>query len=120
MVHSSAEAGAMEEPMANIKAVVEEDMKERTEKREANSEEKIQEAPLLDTDEIEVVSLLPNVSYKDLRTNDYYRWDKVGDKETMSYDVIKNLWRNNKAYFRNLWLKPLDQRVIKKLGLESN
>lgn len=120
MVHSSAEAGAMEEPMANIKAVVEEDMKERNEKREANSEEKTQEAPLLDTDEIEVVSLLPNVSYKDLRTNDYYRWDKVGDKETMSYDVIKNLWRNNKAYFRNLWLKPLDQRVIKKLGLESN
>lgn len=75
---------------------------------------------LNDADEIKVVSLIPNVSYKDLQTGDYYEWDEVGHIEYMTYAVIKNLWRNNKTYFRNLWLKPLDERIINKFGLAKS
>lgn len=82
----------------------------------AKDVEKVAE-PLRDSDEIEVVSLIPNVGYKDANTADYYEWDRPGHVEYMTYDVIKVMWRNAKGYFRNMWLKPCDDRVIKKLGL---
>ena len=72
---------------------------------------------LNDSDEIEVVSLVPNVSYKDSKTLDMYEWQDVGHIEYMTFDTLKNLWRNNKGYFKNLWLKPMDDRVINKFGL---
>ena len=73
--------------------------------------------PLEDSDEIEVISLVPNVSYKDSKTLDLYEWHEVGHIEYMTFDTLKNLWRNNKGYFKNLWLKPMDGRVINKFGL---
>lgn len=73
--------------------------------------------PLEDSDEIEVVSLVPNVSYKDSKTLDMYEWHEVGHPEYMTFDTLKNMWRNNKGYFKNLWLKPNDDRVINKFGL---
>ena len=73
--------------------------------------------PLEDSDEIEVISLVPNVSYKDSKTLDMYEWHEVGHIEYMTFDTLKNLWRNNKGYFKNLWLKPMDGRVINKFGL---
>lgn len=72
---------------------------------------------LKDTDEIEIVSLVPNVSYKDSKTLDMYEWDEVGHVEPMSFETLKNMWRNNKGYFKNLWLKPCDDRVVNKFGL---
>jgi hypothetical protein len=73
--------------------------------------------PLNDFDEIEVVSLIPNISYKDSRSGDFYEWDEIGHIEYMTFDTLKNLWRNHKGYFRNMWLKPKDDRVINKFGL---
>ncbi len=73
--------------------------------------------PLEDSDEIEVVSLVPNVSYKDSKTLDMYEWHEVGHSEYMTFDTLKNMWRNNKGYFKNLWLKPMDDRVINKFSL---
>lgn len=73
--------------------------------------------PLEDSDEIEVVSLVPNVSYKDSKTLDMYEWYEIGHSEYMTFDTLKNMWRNNKGYFKNLWLKPNDDRVINKFGL---
>lgn len=73
--------------------------------------------PLQDSDEIEVVSLVPNVSYKDSKTLDMYEWNEVGHSEPMTFETLKNMWRNNKGYFKNLWLKPMDDRVINKFGL---
>lgn len=73
--------------------------------------------PLEDSDEIEVVSLVPNVSYKDSKTLDMYEWHETGHVEYMTFDTLKNMWRNNKGYFKNLWLKPNDNRVINKFGL---
>lgn len=72
---------------------------------------------LEDSDEIEVISLVPNVSYKDSKTLDMYEWHEVGHSEYMTFDTLKNLWRNDKGYFKNLWLKPMDDRVINKFGL---
>ena len=79
-------------------------------------EEKAEE-PLNDSDEIEVVSLIPNVSYLDTNTSDFYEWEKVGDIEIMTFESIKGMWRKYKSYFKDMWLKPNDQRVVKKLGL---
>lgn len=78
---------------------------------------KVVEEPLNDYDEIEVISLQPNVSYKDKHTNDIYEWYEVGHTEYMSFEVLKNMWRNHKDYFKSLYLKPNDDRVIKKFGL---
>ena len=77
----------------------------------------INKEPLNDTDEIEVVSLVSNVTYKDSKTFDMYYWDEIGHVEYMTFETLKNMWRNNKGYFKNLWLKPNDDRVINKFGL---
>jgi hypothetical protein len=82
-----------------------------------NVKERVSSEPLEDSDEIEVVSLIPNVSYKDSKTGDMYEWDEVGHIEIMTFDTLKNLWRNHKGYFRNMWLKPNDDRVINKFGI---
>lgn len=77
----------------------------------------IKAQPLEDSDEIEVISLVPNVSYKDRKTLDMYEWHEVGHSEYMTFDILKNMWRTDKGYFKNLWLKPMDDRVINKFGL---
>ena len=84
---------------------------------EVNETKKTQ--PLKDDDEIEVVSLIPNVSYKDSVTGDMYEWDEAGHIEYMTFATLKNMQRNNRGYFRNMWLKPNDERVVNKFGLTS-
>ena len=37
--------------------------------------------------------------------------------EDETFDILKNMWRTDKGYFKNLWLKPMDDRVINKFGL---
>ncbi len=86
-----------------------EEMNERNDKKTIK--------PLNDFDEIEVISLIPNVSYKDSKTGDFYEWDEAGHVEPMTFDILKNMWRGHKDYFRNMWLKPDDDRVINKFGL---
>ena len=100
------------EDIVNVNTV--EEMNEETTKTTKKS---IKSQPLEDSDEIEVVSLVPNVSYKDSKTFDMYEWSEVGHAEYMTFDTLKNMWRNNKGYFKNLWLKPVDDRVINKFGL---
>ena len=100
------------EDIVDIKAT--EEMNEKTTKTAKKS---IKVEPLGDSDEIEVVSLVSNVSYKDSKTLDMYEWHEVGHTEPMTFETLKNMWRNNKGYFKNLWLKPMDDRVINKFGL---
>lgn len=76
-----------------------------------------QTVTLDDSEEIQVISLIPQVSYLDKQTQDMYEWDDVGHIEYMTVGTLKDMWRNNKGYFRNLWLKPLDERVLIKFGL---
>jgi hypothetical protein len=76
------------------------------------------EKPLDKDDVIEVVSLIPNISYKDKKYGDIYRWEKAGEIVEMTFDVINYMHQNHKTYFKSMWIKPLDNRVIKKFGLE--
>ena len=92
-------------------------VEEMNEKTTKTTNKSVKVEPLEDSDEIEVISLVPNVSYKDSKTLDMYEWHETGHSEYMTFDTLKNLWRNNKGYFKNLWLKPLDDRVIVKFGL---
>ena len=73
--------------------------------------------PLKDTDEIDIEALVSNVSYKDSKTGDMYEWDEAGHVEPMTFDTLKNMWRSHKGYFRNMWLKTNDPRVINQFGL---
>ena len=90
---------------------------EMNEETTKTTKKSIKSQPLEDFDEIEVVSLVPNVSYKDRKTLDMYEWREVGHSEYMTFDILKNMWRTDKGYFKNLWLKPMDDRVINKFGL---
>ena len=90
---------------------------EMSEKDNKNTKKSVNVEPLGDFDEVKVVSLIPNVSYKDSKTGDMYEWDEVGHVEYMTFDTLKNMWKNHKGYFRNMWLKPDDDRVINKFGL---
>ena len=92
-------------------------VEEMNEKTTKVTKKLVKTEPLEDSDEIEVVSLVPNVSYKDSKTLDMYEWNEAGHIEYMTFDTLKNMWRLNKGYFRNLWLKPNDDRVINKFGL---
>lgn len=119
-----AEEAAVEESAVASVDAVEENANEETEvvekKKPATRVRKtqvVEEEPLSDSDEIEVMALIPHVSYEDARTSDYYQWDSVGQVELMTFDAIKAMHRKYKAYFGDMWLKPLDERVIKKLGL---
>ena len=103
---------AVEEPVE--KAVEKKPVKKAVEKK---VEEK--EMPLTESDEIRVIALVPNVRYLDNYTRDYYKWNNVGHEEIMKFGELERMWRNTKGYFRNMWLKPDDPRVIKKFGLEK-
>lgn len=77
------------------------------------------EKPLDKDDIIEVISLIPNISYKDKKYGDIYRWEKAGEVVEMTFDVVNYMHQNHKTYFKSMWVKPLDNRVIKKFGLEA-
>lgn len=87
------------------------------EEEKKDTKKTIKVEPLRDADEIEIESLVDNVSYKDSKTGDMYEWDKIGHIELMTFDTLKNMWRGYKGYFRNMWLKPNDSRVINQFGL---
>lgn len=89
----------------------------RTSRRKNTRQSDDAEDALSDSDMIEVESLIPNVVYEDSRTGNYYEWSEIGHCEDMAFDEIKNMHRKHKTYFTDMWLKPLDERVIKKLGL---
>ena len=91
--------------------------KEVNEEKNKNVKKTINKEPLRDDDEIEVISIIPDVSYKDSKSGDMYEWDEVDHVEDMTFETLKNMWRNNKGYFKNMWLKPCDDRVINKFGL---
>ena len=110
---SAVKVAAVEETTAAITVETVENMNEEI-KKPAKRETKVE---LFDDEEIEVISLIPNVSYKDSKTGDFYEWDEVGHVEFMTVETLKNMWRNNKGYFKDLCLKPNDDRVINKFGL---
>lgn len=109
-------ASAVEDGTAESSEAAVKDMNVET--KEAKSTEPVAaEEPLKDSDEIEVVALIPNVSYRDPATADYYEWENVGDVEYMTVDALTRMRRNFRAYFEDMCIKPNDERVIKKFNL---
>jgi hypothetical protein len=89
------------------------------EKVVAENKKVVDTKTLKDDEEIIIISLIPNVSYKDAKNNDFYEWNEVGHEEPMIYSALKDMNRNYKSYFKDLWLQPKDARVVKAFGLES-
>lgn len=116
---------ASDESVATVDAAVDENMdvevKDVEEVKEVEEVKKkpVKVIPLEKDDMIEIVSLISNVSYKDKKYGDIYMWEKSGDVVEMPFEVVSNMWQNHKAYFKSMWLKPLDSRVVKKFNLES-
>lgn len=79
--------------------------------------EKVVEVSLKDSDEIEVISMSPNVSYFDKNTGNRYEWENICDSEHVAFSVLKNMWIGHKGYFTEMILKPNDDRVIKHFGI---
>lgn len=98
---------------------VDENMDVKVEKEENVEKVVEKEKPLDKDDVIEVISLIPNISYKDKKYGDIYRWEKAGEIVEMTFEVINYMHQNHKTYFKSMWIKPLDNQVIKKFGLES-
>lgn len=71
-----------------------------------------------DKEEIEVVALIPNVSYYDKATGDRYEWENAGDVEYMTVEAVQRMRRNSRGYFEDMCVRPNDERVIKKFGME--
>ena len=116
MARTSTAKPAVEEAVVETVVDAAEEMNEEVKK---TTKETVKAEPLNKLDEIEVVSLIPNVSYKDNKTFDMYEWDKIGHVEHMTVETLDNMWKGNKGYFKNLWLKPNDERVINRFGLTS-
>ena len=89
---------------------------DKVEKKDEAKTKRAKVEPLNDFDDIEVQSMIPNVSYLDTKSQDFYEWKNVGDIETMSFETLKNMWKNNRGYFKKLWIRPLDKRVIEKFN----
>lgn len=116
MAKTSTTKSAIEETAIEAVVDVAEEMNEEVKK---TIKKTVKAEPLDKSDEIEVVSLIPNVSYKDNKTLDMYEWDTIGHVEYMTVETLDNMWRSYKGYFKNLWLKPNDERVIKRFGLDK-
>ena len=114
MARTSTTKSVVEEVTTEVISDAVETMNEETKKTPRKT---IEVKPLEKFDEIEVISLVSNVSYKDRLTGDMYEWNEAGHSEWMTVETLDNMWRNNKGYFNNLWLKPKDERVIKRFSL---
>lgn len=104
----------------NTKPVVETAVENMNVEQNVDVKKTVEKERPLEKDEIiEVISLIPNVSYKDKKYGDIYRWEKANEIVEMTFDVISYMHQNHKEYFKSMWIKPLDKRVVKKFGLEN-
>ena len=86
------------------KSAVEEVITNTAEEKNEKSAKKTIE-PLNDSDEVEVVSLIPNISYKDSRTGDFYEWDEK-QKKHIDFLVTQKSYKNEKDFdSKNLVLR---------------
>lgn len=108
VAETAVETTAVEESTAAVSEAVNM-KKEETKKMEA----------LKDTDEIVVEAQIPHVSYRDNHTHDYYEWEKAGDTHEMTFEVLKRMHREAPRYFREMALRPMDERVVEKFGLKN-
>lgn len=123
---TGAKATASRSTKAKAKSTVEvtdevvasEDSVAATSATKVDAKKNVNANELNDSDEIEVVALIPNVSYYDKATGDRYEWEDAGDIEYMTVDAIQRMRRNARGYFEDMCVKPNDERVIEKFGMK--
>lgn len=72
-----------------------------------------------DDDVIVVKSLVPNIYYTCSKTMDSFIWADVGDVQEMTFAQLKVLNNKHGGYFTKKWLYPLNDVVLKKLGIDD-
>ena len=115
---------AVEETAATVDNSADENMnEEKTPKKTTAKKAKVEveevEEPLTDDTDIDVISMVPNVYFYDKEDGIMYEWIEAGAVEIIPFGVLKRMWRGSKGYFRNMWLRPDDERVIQKLKLTA-
>ena len=56
---------------------------------------------------------------KEVKTNKKVNKEPLKDDddiEVMTFEALKNMWKNSRGYFKKLWLRPLDERVVAKFN----
>lgn len=74
---------------------------------------------LNDDTKVSVKSLVPAVYYSCTTTFESFAWVEVGDVQEMSYKQLRMMKTKHPRYFNDKWLLPMDNNVVKKLGLEK-
>lgn len=57
------------------------------------------------------------MSYVNRKTGDRYVWEGLGSEESMTFETLLDIQRNDRGYLTNLWIKVEDERAVEKLGL---
>lgn len=74
---------------------------------------------LNDETKVSVKSLVPAVYYSCTTTFESFAWVEVGDVQEMTYKQLRMMKTKHPRYFNDKWLLPMDNNVVKKLGLEK-
>lgn len=74
---------------------------------------------LKDDTRIKVQARVPAVFYTCPTTVETFSWLEVGDIQDMTYKQLRIMNSKYPRYFSEKWLLPLDDFVVKKLGLEK-
>lgn len=72
-----------------------------------------------DETKVEVEARVPAVYYTCPNTFETFAWLEVGDKQEMTYKQLRIMNAKFARYFSEKWIVPLNEAVIKKLGLEK-
>ena len=74
---------------------------------------------LKDDTKITVQARVPAVFYTCPTTVETFSWLEVGDNQEMTYKQLRIMKSKYPRYFSEKWLQPLDEVVVKKLGLDQ-
>lgn len=74
---------------------------------------------LKDDTKIKVQARVPAVFYTCPTTVETFSWLEVGDNQEMTYKQLRIMNSKYPRYFSEKWLQPLDEVVVKKLGLDK-
>jgi hypothetical protein len=69
---------------------------------------------------VEVVNnFTGSLAYKCERTGQYFRFDSYGDKDSMTVGQLRTMLSQKPQYFKNGWIRVLDDAVIEYLNLSK-
>lgn len=76
-------------------------------------------ATLNDDTRVSVKSLVPTVYYSCTTTFESFAWVEAGDIQEMTFKQLRMMKTKHPRYFTDKWLLPMNNNVVKKLGLDK-